>query len=255
MVVESELKALKKETQGLDAARSQCSVYNELKSSLLRQEFESGDRLLIADLATRYGVSPTPVREALCRLREESLVSFVDGKGYYVPIPDLKELRDLYQALGLMLIFAVNNAQQDQIVKIFSDIMEDFDGRPSIGIAAREALALSRAQLVESALLKAVESANNDAVFRVACNLIDRTHVARLVEMESFENFDRVSDLFFRLRDDICRNARGDAEKRIKSEIDQIIHHLKDVVGRLIFRHYMTNWKHINGSSLGKLRA
>jgi DNA-binding GntR family transcriptional regulator len=59
-------------------------------------EFGLRERLVEERLATRLGVSRTPVREALVRLLADGLVTRHDG-GYYVTLPDVALLRDLYE--------------------------------------------------------------------------------------------------------------------------------------------------------------
>lgn len=71
-------------------------VYGELRRKLMAGEFALRERLVEERLATRLGVSRTPVREALVRLVADGLVTRHDG-GYYVTLPDIARLRDLYE--------------------------------------------------------------------------------------------------------------------------------------------------------------
>ncbi|HEY3737078.1 MAG TPA: GntR family transcriptional regulator [Jatrophihabitans sp.] len=71
-------------------------VYSELRSRLMRGEFALRTRLIEDRIAAELGVSRTPVREAMRRLLSDGLVVRGDG-GYYVAIPDLNGLRDLYE--------------------------------------------------------------------------------------------------------------------------------------------------------------
>jgi DNA-binding GntR family transcriptional regulator len=63
-------------------------VYGELRRKLMAGEFALRERLVEERLATRLGVSRTPVREALVRLLADGLVTRHDG-GYYVTLPDI----------------------------------------------------------------------------------------------------------------------------------------------------------------------
>lgn len=54
-------------------------VYQTLKKAIITLEFEPGQRLNDNDLAEKFGVSRTPVREALKRLEDEGLVEAVPG--------------------------------------------------------------------------------------------------------------------------------------------------------------------------------
>lgn len=59
-------------------------VYAALRDSIVTAEFHPGQRLSESDLAERFGVSRTPVREALVRLRDDRLVEIVPQLGTYV---------------------------------------------------------------------------------------------------------------------------------------------------------------------------
>jgi DNA-binding GntR family transcriptional regulator len=49
-------------------------VYDELRDAIVAGEFRPGDPLVEAQLSARFGISKTPVREALIRLKRDGLV-------------------------------------------------------------------------------------------------------------------------------------------------------------------------------------
>jgi DNA-binding GntR family transcriptional regulator len=59
-------------------------AYRALKDAIVRAELEPGRRLSENELAALLGVSRTPVREALARLRDERLVVIVPQLGTFV---------------------------------------------------------------------------------------------------------------------------------------------------------------------------
>jgi DNA-binding GntR family transcriptional regulator len=71
-------------------------VYGELKQLVMAGEFPVQVRLVEERIATRLGVSRTPVREALVRLLADGLVIRQDG-AYYVALPNLLQFRNLYE--------------------------------------------------------------------------------------------------------------------------------------------------------------
>jgi DNA-binding GntR family transcriptional regulator len=66
------------------SARDQ--VYLALREAIVSAELEPGRRLSENELADRLGVSRTPVREALVRLRDERLVAIVPQLGTFVTL-------------------------------------------------------------------------------------------------------------------------------------------------------------------------
>ena len=82
-------------------------VYSSLRRDLVSGAISSTERLGEERLAELYGVSRTPVREALARLQADGLVTRDDaGLHAYRPrlgeLPDLYELRSTLEARGIM---------------------------------------------------------------------------------------------------------------------------------------------------------
>ncbi len=70
-------------------------VYRKLKRDLLRSTFGSGERLMIEQIAMRYGAGTNPVREALNRLAAERMVDREDQRGFSVPTLTIEHFRDI----------------------------------------------------------------------------------------------------------------------------------------------------------------
>lgn len=71
-------------------------VYARLKEQFSGFEFVPGDRLSEGEVALRLGVSRTPVRQALFRLRDEGFVDVEAKSGWHVKPIDFQKLDDLY---------------------------------------------------------------------------------------------------------------------------------------------------------------
>lgn len=77
-------------------ASARPTQYEVLKAALLAGEFGPGALLHEMALSTRFGVSRTPVREALQRLESEGLIVKV-GRSYQVRTATPEEILDLYE--------------------------------------------------------------------------------------------------------------------------------------------------------------
>jgi DNA-binding GntR family transcriptional regulator len=71
-------------------------VYAELKAQMHDFSLVPGDRFSEAELGARLGVSRTPVREALFRLRNEGLLDVESKSGWFVRPIDFDKLEQLY---------------------------------------------------------------------------------------------------------------------------------------------------------------
>ncbi len=90
--------------------------------------FKPGDRLVESDLAERFGVSRTPIREALQRLETQSLLAR-DGRSLIVSSLDHNQMAELYvvrtELEGLAARLAARHATAEE-VRVLSDmVVED----------------------------------------------------------------------------------------------------------------------------------
>lgn len=70
-------------------------AYNALRRSIIRCEFEPDQRLRVEELARRYGLSSSPLREALNRLVQQGLVKALENRGFRVAPISVETIADL----------------------------------------------------------------------------------------------------------------------------------------------------------------
>jgi len=87
-------------------------IAERLRAAILENEFEPGDWLRQEQLARQFGVSQTPVREALQDLVGEGVVERVPYRGIRVIEFTLTDLRDLYACRAFMEGLAAQHAAQ-----------------------------------------------------------------------------------------------------------------------------------------------
>ena len=81
-------------------------VYDALRERIATCELAPGSPLPVVELARQFGVSLTPVRDALNRLAAEGLVEDVARKGYFVARLDREEIADLLEARRMIELAA-----------------------------------------------------------------------------------------------------------------------------------------------------
>ncbi len=89
--------------------------------------YKPGDRLVESELAERFGVSRTPIREALQRLETQSLLTR-DGRSLIVASLDHNQLAELYvvrtELEGLAARLAARHAADEEI-SVLKDMVEE----------------------------------------------------------------------------------------------------------------------------------
>ncbi len=99
-------------------------LFEKLQYAIVRGEIAAGMRLSEAELASRYGVSRGPLREAIHRLEAHKLVIRTPHSGTRVVSLSQSELLDIYRVRevleGLACRLAADNMSQDQIQQLYS---------------------------------------------------------------------------------------------------------------------------------------
>ncbi|MBR0679592.1 GntR family transcriptional regulator [Roseomonas eburnea] len=71
-------------------------AYARIRAAIRAGALAPGERLTETDLATRFGVSRTPVRQAIARLEAEGLLTHEARRGLAVTRPDHQQVVELY---------------------------------------------------------------------------------------------------------------------------------------------------------------
>ena len=105
----------------------QKDAYTLILEAIDMGTYKPGDRLVESDLADQFGVSRTPIREALQRLETQSLLTR-DGRSLIVSSLDHNQLAELYVVRAELEALAANLAARhatDEEVRVLQDMVED----------------------------------------------------------------------------------------------------------------------------------
>ncbi|QFT63800.1 DNA-binding transcriptional regulator, GntR family [Roseivivax halotolerans] len=105
----------------------QRDAYSLILEAIDTGTYRPGDRLVESDLAERFGVSRTPIREALQRLETQSLLTR-DGRSLIVASLDHNQMAELYavrtELEGLAARLAARHATEEEI-EVLADMIEE----------------------------------------------------------------------------------------------------------------------------------
>lgn len=94
----------------LRAANNQDLVYRDLRQQIVSMALPPGSRISEKEIAQQYGISRTPVREAVLRLADERLVEVVPKSGTFVARIPLSLLPEALVARRALESATVSNA-------------------------------------------------------------------------------------------------------------------------------------------------
>ncbi len=110
-----------------DSKSPQKDAYSSILEAIDVGVYKPGDRLVESDLAERFGMSRTPIREALQRLETQSLLAR-DGRSLIVASLDHNQMAELYvvrtELEGLAARLAARHAT-DEEVQVLRDMVEE----------------------------------------------------------------------------------------------------------------------------------
>ena len=97
-------------------------LVEDLRQMILDGDLKPGQRLQEAELSGLFGVSRTPLREALKALSSEGLVEIAPNKGARVSELSLEELAETFPVMGALEALAgelaARNARDDEITRL-----------------------------------------------------------------------------------------------------------------------------------------
>lgn len=113
-----------------DTRASQKDAYQLILKAIDTGVYRPGDRLVESELADRFGMSRTPIREALQRLETQSLLAR-DGRSLVVASLDHNQMAELYvvrsELEGLAARLAARHATEEEI-RVLKRMIEDDRG-------------------------------------------------------------------------------------------------------------------------------
>lgn len=119
-------------------------IHESLRHAIFSLQLKQGDQLVERELAARFGVSKSPVRDALQRLAGEGLVVQTPHKGISVRTLGPQDAAELYQVREVLEVLAVRLATP-RLSREHFDAMRVALGRAERAIEASDRAMLSLA--------------------------------------------------------------------------------------------------------------
>ena len=96
------LEALTSSPAGAGQRLVRHDIYERLRAEILSCQLRPGTQLQEKDLAEKYGVSKSPIRDALLRLQEQHLIEVLPRKGYRVTPVSMAEIGEMYEMRAIL---------------------------------------------------------------------------------------------------------------------------------------------------------
>jgi DNA-binding GntR family transcriptional regulator len=212
-------------------------VYASLREMAIAFKLKPGERLTELDIAERFSVSRTPVREALNRLVNEGFLS-ADGRGFSLRDLNPKECFDLYELRLALECTAVRLAVQrasDEELSLLSKMAR---------LANREPADCSVERIVEldEQFHEEIARLSGNAQLTDALKSVNaRIRFVRLIDMEGRPRSRSLGDHVTVARSLQARDAES-AIQAIQKHVSRKLQDMVQVVRRGIARIYVADF-------------
>jgi DNA-binding GntR family transcriptional regulator len=193
-------------------------AYARLKAELNDFKLVPGDRFSEAELGARLGVSRTPVREALFRLRNEGFLDLESKAGWFVRPIDFGKLEQLYDLRILLETACVSR------LCARTEAMPQLDELKAIWLVpagerkddAREVGALD-----EQFHATLVRAAGNDEIARVHWDVTERIRIIRHLDFTRADRIDATYTEHAKVLRAVIQRKADQAQLLLKAHIEQ----------------------------------
>jgi DNA-binding GntR family transcriptional regulator len=149
-----------------------------VESAIVEGLYPPGSRLPQDELCDRFGVSRTPVREALRKLQARNVVVVIPNKGATVRLPTRKELMDVYDVRSELEGFACELAAE----RVSSTAIRELDEAQRRFVRLVEGLEQDRSGEGDSAAIHVQLNHANDDFHRIIHQAAGNDRLSQLTE-------------------------------------------------------------------------
>ena len=193
-------------------------VYTRLKDEIHDFKLVPGDRFSEVELGTRLGVSRTPVREALFRLRNEGFLDVESKTGWFVRPIDFGRLEQLYDLRVILELASIARLCAS------SDSPPELEALKALWLVpAAERVADARAvgTLDEQFHATLVRAAGNAEIARVHWDVTERIRIIRRLDFTRGDRIEATYNEHAKILRAVIQRKPDQAQLLLRAHIDQ----------------------------------
>ncbi|WP_146824518.1 GntR family transcriptional regulator [Alicyclobacillus suci] len=179
-------------------------VYQVLRTDIIGGKYSQGAKLDIHALAAEFGVSRSPVKDAISQLVHEGLIEIVPRKGTYVTkinCEDFLELLDVRLMIELWTAQQAINTLSEYKMKYWNDLLKEMDS-----LILQKPFPFEQYSQCDMKFHRVlVEAAGNTRLVKLYDSLNAPAALARVVYHRSYESTIARHDDHTRMYEAVCK--------------------------------------------------
>jgi DNA-binding GntR family transcriptional regulator len=158
-------------------------AYRKLKDAIRQNEFSPGYQGSEQEIATRLGMSRTPVHEAVIRLQEEGLVRVLPRRGVVVCALSADDMREIYDVIIALEAAAAELLSERPAAERLATARELETANKQMESALRKDDLTTWAKADELFHKLLIEHSGNQRLLRMYHTIMDQSHRARMITL------------------------------------------------------------------------
>jgi len=150
------------------------NAYRKLKDAIVRGEMAAGMQAMEPELALRFGMSRTPVREALVRLEQEGFVELTPRRGMRVAPLSPRDIREITEVLACLEVEAAERLASRRCTPAELAAFEETIAAMDAALQAQDPEGWNAADYRFHTML--IESCGNRHLIETAKQYLERAH-------------------------------------------------------------------------------
>lgn len=199
-------------------------AYRSIRDEIIAGKINGQQHFTEAYFANRYGISKSPIREALNRLESEGLITIIPRRGAFVREFSIHDVEEIYELREVLEALAMRNAEfdaktLDRLREIAHSAQSSFEKNDKPNYIRKDAAfhtALAKAS-TNSRLRRILESMNNQL-------LILRRQTFELTGQSSIKQHLRILDTLEKGKRDVAAKLLAEHIRLVRKSL---VDHLK----------------------------
>ncbi|HHV79905.1 MAG TPA: GntR family transcriptional regulator [Firmicutes bacterium] len=200
-------------------------IFRQIRQDIISGKYKSGDTLVETKLAEEFGVSRTPIREAIRQLERDGLVQYVPNKGAVVESITPQDVGDIYMVRrmieGLSARWAAERISDEMLddLKELVELMEFYTERGDVEQITKLDTMFHQ---------KILEASNSRPLQRMLSTFIDYVQLARSESLRVPGRLQKTMQEHRRVYEAIAKRDPMEAEKALTDHICRAEKNLTD---------------------------
>lgn len=202
-------------------------VFNTLREAILRGDLEPGERLMELQLASKLGVSRTPIREAIRMLEQEGLAITIPRKGAIVAGMTEKDMQDVLEIREALEELSVQVACD----KITEEEIEKLAENKRLFEQSLETKNIKRMAEADVAFHDVIyQATDNPKLVNMLNNLREQMYRYRVEYLKDEENYEELLKEHEAIYDGIVRRDKQAVTSMIRQHISNQVDAVKHII-------------------------